>query len=302
MMESRELWRGLESRFGEELISPHGTVAVGETALERLPKLEAAGAAARRIGADEIAERQPLLADFDGEAVLDEAGGSIRTTAAIRLWRERVGDALVPGEVIAVHPDGEGVEVHLGGGDVFNHSRAVICAGRGTVALARGAGIEVPLNLACHLRATFEVSGDPPESVSSFLDGDGRWGETGVYATAYPGNRLYSIGLAETMEVREDGSVIDPTQFAELDRRVRAYARKAMPRLDPDPVEQVHCWATDLPWNEDAIGIWESDGVFAIGGHNLWKMAPVLGQALADAATGGGIREELRPESRVGEI
>jgi sarcosine oxidase len=300
-VESRERWRELESRFGEELVSPHGTVAVGESAFERLPKLEEAGAQARRIGADEVAERQPLLAPFDGEAVLDEAGGSIRTSAAIRLWSERVGDGLVQAEVIALRQDGDSVEIRLGGGDAFVHTRAVICAGRGTVALARGAGIEVPLNLSCHLRATFEVAGDPPERVSSFLDGDGRWGETGVYATAFPGNGQYSIGLAETMDVREDGSVIDPAQFAELDERVRAYVEKAMPGLRPEPVGQVHCWATDLPWNEDAIGVWEHEGILAIGGHNLWKMAPALGEALAEAATGGGVREELRPESRLGE-
>ena len=37
------------------------------------------------------------------------------------------------------------------------------------------------------------------------------------------------------------------------------------------------------------------------GGHNLWKMAPVLGEALAEAAVGDGVREEMRVEARLGD-
>lgn len=300
-IESRELWRGLESRLGEELISPDGVVAVGETAFERLPTLEELGVPARRIGADEIAERQPLLAAYDGEAVFDETAGSIRTTAAIRLLAERLGDRLVPGEVIAVTPGGEGVEVRVGGGERFEHSRVILCAGRGTAALARGAGIEVPIDLGCHIRSSFKLRGEPPERVACLQDGAGEWGETGVYAASAPGNDRFSVGLAEVMEVREDGTVIDPAEFAALEERVKAYVAKALPGLDPEPVQQLHCWVTELPWDDDAFAVWEHEGLLVTGGHNLWKMAPVLGQALAEAASGGELREELRPEARLGE-
>lgn len=300
-VESRAIWREMEDRFGEELVSPDGVVALGEKAFGRLEILERLGVPARRIGPGEVAERHPLLAPVEGDAVLDEDGGSIRTTAAVRLWAERLGDSLVPGEVLAVGQAGDSVEVRLGGGDLATHERVIVCAGRGTVALARGAGVEIPLQMGCHLRTTFELAGDPPERVAALLDSGGSWGETGIYAAAAPGNRRYSVGLAETMDVREDGSVVDPAQFADLEKRLVDYVGQALPGLSPEPVEQVHCWATDLPWHDDGIGIWAQDGLLAIGGHNLWKMAPVLGRVLAEAATGGGVREELRPESRLGE-
>ena len=86
-----------------------------------------------------------------------------------------------------------------------------------------------------------------------------------------------------------------------MERRLIDYVGRALPGLRPEPVEEVHCWATDLPWNEDAIGIWQQDDIIAIGGHNLWKMAPALGRILAEAAAGGEVREELRSESRLGE-
>ena len=221
-IESRGLWSEMEERLGEELISGDGVVALGETAVERLKLLEKLDVHARKIDAAEVAERHPLLADYDGDAVLDEAGGSIRTTAAVRLLSERLGERIVPGEVITVRSTGdETVEVRTPTVR-SEHARVIVCAGRGTAPLARGAGLELPINHACHMRATFEVKGDPPERVACLQDGAGAWGETGVYAAPQPGNERYAVGLAETMEVRDDGTVVDPAQV----RRARRPRRR----------------------------------------------------------------------------
>ena len=297
--ESRALWRELSERYGEELISPDGVLALGEGALAKLAVLEGQNVPARRIGSEEIAERHPLLASYEGEAAFDETGGSIRTEAFVRLLSARLSDSLVSQEVLSVRPVGAGIEVRVPGHSA-TYERVVLCAGRGTKGLARGAGVEIPLQPGVHVRSTFRVVADPPERVAALLDSAGEWGETGVYAAAAPGNERYSIGLAETMEVREDGSVVDPARFSALEERVIDYVRRALPGLDPEPAELLHCWATELPWHEDAFAIWEQDGLFVTGGHNLWKMAPALGAALAAAAVGEGVREDMRPEARLG--
>ena len=63
-------------RLGVELVSDDGAVAIGPSVDQRVPLLEEAGVAARWIGTSELAERIPLLAGYDGPAMLDERGGS----------------------------------------------------------------------------------------------------------------------------------------------------------------------------------------------------------------------------------
>ena len=82
---SRAIWSEWEERFGVELISRDGGLALGDSALERLDLLEQAGGlAVRAVGADEVADRLPLLAGYSGPATFDQAAGAIRTRAAIR--------------------------------------------------------------------------------------------------------------------------------------------------------------------------------------------------------------------------
>jgi sarcosine oxidase len=57
---------------------------------------------------------------------------------------------------------------------------------------------------------------------------------------------------------------------------------------------------TDLPWSEDGVAVWESPGMLFVAGHNLFKQAPGLGRAVARAALGEGLADELRPEARLG--
>jgi sarcosine oxidase len=95
-------------------------------------------------------------------------------------------------------------------------------------------------------------------------------------------------------------SFVDPAQLAALADRAGDYVRRALPGLDPEPVDYRHCWVTDLPWSEDGVAIWEADGIYFIAGHNLFKQAPGLGQALAQAVLGAELAVELRPESTLG--
>jgi sarcosine oxidase len=298
---SRATWREWEAALGTELVSRDGVVAIGPSVEDRLPILdEVGGVDARRIDAARIADRLPLLAAFDGAAMLDEDGGAIRTTAAIDALVAQVGDGLVTEEVLQVRPTGRGtVEVRAGGVEA-EHEHVVVCAGRGTAPLARNLGLSLPVDLQAHVRSTFAVRGDPPTRLACLQDSSGDFGETGVYAAPTPGNRSYAVGLSETVEVRDDGSVVDPASLAELNLRARAYVEAALPGLDPDPIDVRHCWVTALPWSDDGVAVWEADGVSFVAGHNLFKQAPWLGRCLAAVATGDGLPDELRPEARLG--
>ncbi|MDQ4068714.1 MAG: amino acid oxidase, partial [Actinomycetota bacterium] len=85
-----------------------------------------------------------------------------------------------------------------------------------------------------------------------------------------------------------------------LSERARAYVARALPRLAPDPVDYRHCWTTELPWGSDGVAVWEADSMFFLAGHNLFKHAPALGDALAHAALSGELPDDLRPEATLG--
>ena len=299
--ESRQIWSEWEARLGVELVSADGVVALGPTAERRLGVLEeVGGATVRAIDGAELRERLPLLADYSGVATLDEAGGSIRTRAAIEALAGRLGASLVADEVISVRSVAKGrIEVRAGG-SWAHYASVVVCAGQVTPQLARGVGLSLPVTLAAQVRATFTVRGDPPVRLACLQDGSGHFGEAGIYAAPLSGNRRYALGLSETVEVHEDGSLVDPAALAELSERASGYVGRALPRLDPEPVDYRHCWVTEVPWSADGFAVWEADGIFFVAGHNLFKQAPSLGRALAQAALGEGLGSELRPEAKLG--
>ncbi len=297
--ESREVYREWQDRLGVELVSDDGAVALGESGEQRLRLLQDAGVPARMIDADELRARLPLLAPYDGPAMLDEQGGSIRTTAAVRALTGALGDAVVADEVLAVRPTGGGVEVRSGG-RTDTYDRVVVAAGRGTSAIARSVGVDLPVDDAAHVRLTFAVRQGPPARLATLQDSSGVFGQTGIYAAALPGNRGLGLGLSDTTPGRTDGSLLMPEELADLARRAADYVREALPGLDPDPVDVRHCFTTELPWGEDGMAVWEHDGVFFPAGHNLFKQAPGLGRKLAAAACGEELADELRPAARLG--
>lgn len=298
---SRAIWKEWEAALGIELVSADGVVALGPSVEDRLSVMgQVSGTAARAIEPAEVSERLPVLADYSGPAMLDEAGGSIRTGAAIQALVARVGGYLVADEVISVRPVSSGtVEVRTGG-HCTEYSSVVVCAGRSTARLARGVGLALPVRQAAHVRLTFAVRGDPPARLACLQDGSGNFGETGIYGAPLSGNRQYALGLSQTTDVLEDGSLLEPGGLAQLSARASGYVGRALPGLDPEPVDYRHCWVTELPWSPDGFAAWEAEGLFFVAGHNLFKQAPALGGALANAALGEGLETELRPEAMLG--
>src|SRR5206468_3467744 len=113
------------------------------------------------------------------------------------------------------------------GGISAEHDRMVLCAGRGTVALARTAGLALPVRQAAHVRLSFRLRGEAPERLACVLDGSGVFADESAYGDPLPGNAAYAVGLGDTM-VREDGSLLDADGFAEATRRITSYVSNAL--------------------------------------------------------------------------
>jgi sarcosine oxidase len=208
---------------------------------------------------------------------------------------------MVVDHVLTLRPTTSGAVEVRSATDRHEHGHVLVCAGRGTPALARGAGISIPLRHDATVRVTFALKDSPPERVPTLQDASGAFGETGVYGSAYPGSTHYAVGIGGHAPGNEDGSLADPGQLATFADRTAAYVTRALPGLDPTPVEYVHCWTTELPWATDAIAVWETPAVSFIAGHNLFKHAPALGRSLVRRVTEGRLRDELRPGSRLGD-
>ncbi len=300
--QARRIWREWEERFGTELLSRDGVVALGAAGQRRLELMRSTGVMAHLIDGDGLAARLPVLARWPGPAVIDEDGGAIRTRASIQVLTEAVGKSrMVFDEVLAVRSTSQGTaEVRAAGGR-SEHDRVVVCAGRGTAALARGAGLPLPMRQAAHVRLTYSVRDkhDPPERLACLLDASGSFGEPGAYADPMPGNAAYAVGLDDT-PVHEDGSVIDSDGLATIAERTTAYVTRALPGLDPEPIDVRHCWVTELPWHPDGFAVWELGALLILAGNHLFKHAPALGRALAQAALGEGLAPQLHPEARLG--
>jgi len=294
------LWREWEARLGAELLAADGVVVLGPRVEERMAVFaEADGVRARMIGAAEVAERLPILAPWTGPAMLDEDGGVIRTRAAVAGLAGRLGAALVAEEVVTVRPTRHGTVELRALGAVVEHERVVVCAGRDTARLAAGAGLALPVRHTAHVRVAYALRDAAPARLACLLDGGGAFGEPGAYGDPLPGNGRYAIGLHD-VPARADGSLLDAADLTDAMERTTAYVARGLPGLVPAPVEVRHCWVTDLPWNHDAMAAWEAGGLTFFAGNNLFKHAPAIGRALADACAGGPLGD-LRPEARLGE-
>lgn len=297
---SHAAWREWEERSGRELLTADGVVALGPSATRRVELLRAADVPARLVHDRDLRELLPALAPFEGEALLDELGGVLRTTTAVDWLTEQLRDALVADEVVAVTPTDRGTAQVRAGGTLAEHDRVTVCAGRGTAPLARGAGVELPIRQSAHVRLAFAVSAAPPSRLACLLDGSDAFGEPSAYGDPLPGNAAYAIGVDEASTDGE-GALAEPDGLGAIAARTARYVARALPGLAPEPVDVRHCWITELPWAHDAFAVFDAGAAAFFAGHNVFKHAPALGRALAAHALGEPAEIALDPADRLGE-
>ncbi len=300
-VQARRDWGEWEREFGARLISRDGAMVIGEAGVKRLRRsAEDPALDVRELTPAQVREALPILADFEGPALIDVEAGAIRTRLTIANLIGSVGLNLVPERVDSVTPrEGGGVDVVSTFGP-RQFDAVVVAAGTGTAALAATSGISIPSTPQGHMRLTLPLvdSRVAAAQLACIQDTSGVFGESAAYGSPVRGNLEYAVGLALSTDVdpNEDG----PAQLAELTRRTSAYVQKAMPGLDLSGAVSFERWITELPWAADGLAIWKSGDAYFIAGHNLFKLAPALGKVLARSVDNGRVEIGFRPEDRLG--
>jgi sarcosine oxidase len=282
---ARAEWERLEDELGVRLLGREGVLICGPNVTERAAAFEAAGVPSRRlVGRDAQLGVLAVFAPPEDEALLDELGGSIDVRAAIDRLVAALGDQLVRAQVFDARPQGDGVELHTSEG-LWTSGRAIVCGGAQVRSIAGALGLDVPLQIELHTRASFTVR-EPGASLACLQDRSNVHGET-VYAAPMPDGREYAIGL---------GTEHEPTVDEALARLI-SYVERAMPGLDPAPASIRLCQTSILPWGADAFAVWRTGNVAVLAGANLFKFAPLLGELLA-----GDKIDELAPDQALGAV
>jgi sarcosine oxidase len=278
-VEARRVWEEWEGRLGVRLLGREGVIVTGPPARERERLLEEARVPCRLIGAAEQAGALPIFRPPEGVALLDELGGSTDVRASVETLSAAIDERLVLAQVFRIaNAERPVVETSEG---IWEADRVVVCAGAGVTDLS-ALGLEIPVSVGCHARARFRVRGsNAGAALPSLQDLSGAHGET-VYGGPVPGEETYVIGLSgPDNEVPAGQGGVD-----RLVRRISGYAERALPGLEPDPIDIRLCLTTMLPEGGDTFRVWREGSVLVLAGENLFKFGPVLGRLLAGAAFG----------------
>lgn len=298
---ARRGWVEWEREFGVQLISGDGAMVIGSRAVARLQRYaDEPACQVRELSGGQISEALPILAEYEGPALIDEGAGAIRTRLTIAGLIGSPGPELMPERVESVIPRPQGgVEVICESG-TGSFDAAIVAAGAGTGHLASRAGISIPSSTQAHMRLTLPVSGESaPSRLACLQDSSDAFGESIAYGSPVRGNREYAVGLAISVEADPERPA--PDSLADVADRTRAYVERAMPGLDCGGAVSFQRWVTELPWAADGLAIWQRDDAYFIAGHNLFKLAPALGETLADCVQDGSVVPGFRPADRLGE-
>jgi len=284
-MRARRLWDHWSADAGEHLVGTEGTVVSGDV-------VAWAGAMAAAGAPHAITDDPPGLPAHEpaGPFLLDPAGGAIRAAAAGRFLLGRVGGRVTAGtSVTSVAVAGDTARVVTAAGDAAAFDSVVIAAGAGTAALAAGVGVDVvPTRLEHHARFTFPLR-DTGAAPPCWLDDAEAWrpGVTSYQHLAGPGLWAIGAGLPAPDVLWERGADAVTEHSREV---VTAYVAEYVTGAEPTVVDTVYCDSEGLG---DGLGSARAGPVLVLWGDNLFKMAPVIGQVAADAATELSLPDEL---------
>jgi sarcosine oxidase len=283
-----ERWRLLESDAGTELLRVVGGLDIGEATTAAVAALEAAGESFERPSAGEVAERWPVLRFDRGSEFLYQPEGAIvraeETLEAQARLAHAAGAELRERTVVdAIRPAGEGVELATTDGEVIRAPMAIVAAGAWAGPLLRGAGVDLSLRPTLE-QSTYFDAGDEGSSIPTVIDWDAAPREP-PYLVPNP----FRPGEVKAGAHLSGPSVDPDTRSFEPDADREGQIVAWTGRRLSSPVRLLRtetCLYTTTPDEDFVI---DRVGPLVIAspctGHGF-KFAPLIGEGLADLATG----------------
>jgi sarcosine oxidase len=292
-LQSRELWRDLEAASGRRILHPRPHLTFGSGMRTVQEAMIAAGAPCELISAAEAARRFPAIA-AGGPALLEPESAVIAADQALAALATDSAETRSGIRVTRLSDDGSQVTLQTTAGAVRART-AIVTAGPWSSGLLASVGVPVPgrpvLEQVAYLRS-------PRADGNASASGQGHTGQDGAgapifichadqvpYGLPVPGSPLYKIGI------HQSGPATDPdAQDESADRGLMSalarVARRYLPGYDPEPVATERCIYDNSP-DEDFIVDRIGNVVIGCGtsGHGF-KFGPLLGEWLADLATG----------------
>jgi len=273
---ARHLFTGWEGQANEELIDQVGTVVSGEGAHLWSAAMSAAGAVHLDVGPGSELLRLPTR-QSPAESVIDPEGGVIRVDRVRAFLVSCCKPVIRIEQVEALDVTADGVIVRTSSSqDRFD--AVVLCAGAGTAALAAQAGFHPPSALAHHARFTYRVRPQRQARMQCWLttsdDGFGTYqhasapGQWSVGAHLDPAEVAWEVGAEQAMRTSQEATT--------------AYVRSTLDAVAPEVIDRLYC--TVNPGLGDGVQFLRNGPVLAAFGENLFKLSPLIGLRLAEAA------------------
>ena len=266
---------------GAELVTAVGTVLSGPDVPGWASAMAAAGADHRIVDAVD-ADLDPPVASLPGPLLVDPAGGVVDARRTGDFLAGVAGDALVHETVRTLEHSAGGVRVGTDSG-WLSYDTGVLAAGAQTGVLGAQVGIDAPTTFAHHVRFTFPLR-DPDLRPPCLIEKTESWrnGVTTYQHLVAPG--LWAVG-AHLPAGQNRWELGREAVVATARRLTSDYVRENLRDTGAEPVDEQYCDIMD-GWG-DGFSVARSGAFLSLYGDNLFKLAPVLGATLADAALNG---------------
>lgn len=305
LVAARALWRDLERECGLDLLDLNGFASIGRPGTPNLDRLIAcarsAGLAIEVLDAAQARARFPALAVGDGEvAVFDAAGGLVKAERAVMaaLEQARARGARIHAEcpVTGIEPRDDRVVVHTPAGS-FAFRSVVVTAGAWASTFLPD-GLVKPHRVALHWYLArrpdlFTPQAFPPHI--RYVDG------RSICLFSSQDDTLVKAAVGGSLGLLDDPADARAAEPWERPILSDAIARH-YPDLWPEPVRSESYVDGFAPDGDPIVGALPgSPNVLVAAGFSAhgFKVAPVIGAALADLAETGGTTlpiDHLRPD------